>query len=132
MLCGGQKGIRSIIAPNGSGVTPVFLCFSGAHTISCGKNLPSSPDPIRATAYTICDRNHPMPNHPFGIVTENLMSQYQNSLPKDALFVKVTRTIARPITTTFKYIVPVDVTHIFPRQGDMPGNVKTTVTSQWG
>jgi hypothetical protein len=60
------------------------------------------------------------------------MSKYQDSLPKDALFVKVTRTIARPIATTFKYIVPVDVTHIFPRQGDMPGNVKTTVTSEWG
>ena len=29
-------------------------------------------------------------------------------------------------------IVPVDVTHIFPRQGDMPGNVKTTVTTDWG
>ena len=60
------------------------------------------------------------------------MSKYQNSLPKDALFVKVTRTIACPIASTFKYIVPVDVTHIFPRQGDMPGNVKTTVTSEWG
>ena len=60
------------------------------------------------------------------------MSKYQDSLSKDALFVKVTRTIACPIATTFKYIVPVDITHIFPRQGDMPGNVKTTVTSEWG
>ncbi len=60
------------------------------------------------------------------------MSRYQDSLPQDALFVKVTRTIARPVTETFQYIVPVDVTHIFPRQGDMPGNVNTTVTSDWG
>jgi hypothetical protein len=60
------------------------------------------------------------------------MSRYQGSLPKDALFVKVSRTIARPVADTFKYIVPVDVTHIFPRQGDMPGNVKTTVTTEWG
>ena len=60
------------------------------------------------------------------------MSRYQDSLPKDALFVKVTRTIARPVDETFKYVVPVDVTHIFPRQGDMPGNAKTTVTSDWG
>jgi Polyketide cyclase / dehydrase and lipid transport len=60
------------------------------------------------------------------------MARYQDSLPKDALFVKVTRTIARPVAETFEYIVPVDVTHIFPRQGDMPGNVKTTVTSDWG
>jgi Polyketide cyclase / dehydrase and lipid transport len=60
------------------------------------------------------------------------MTRYQDSLPKDALFVKVTRTIARPVAETFAYIVPVDVTHIFPRQGDMPGNVKTTVTSDWG
>jgi Polyketide cyclase / dehydrase and lipid transport len=61
-----------------------------------------------------------------------LMSRYQDSLPQGALFVKVTRTIARPVTETFQYIVPVDVTHIFPRQGEMPGNVKTTVTSDWG
>jgi hypothetical protein len=60
------------------------------------------------------------------------MSKYQDSLPNDSLFVKVTRTIACPIAATFKYIVPVDVTHIFPRQGDMPGNVKTTVTKEWG
>lgn len=60
------------------------------------------------------------------------MSKYQDSIAKDALFVKVTRTIACPIAKTFKYIVPVDVTHIFPRQGDMPGNVKTTVTTEWG
>ena len=60
------------------------------------------------------------------------MSKYQKSLHKDALFVKVTRTIACPITEAFKYIVPVDVTHIFPRQGEMPGNAKTTVTSEWG
>ena len=55
-----------------------------------------------------------------------------NALPKDALFVKVTRTIASPVADTFKYIVPVDVTHIFPRQGDMPGNVSATVTTEWG
>lgn len=60
------------------------------------------------------------------------MSKYQESLPKDALFVKVTRTISCPIAEAFKYIVPVDVTHIFPRQGEMPGNVKTTVTTEWG
>ena len=60
------------------------------------------------------------------------MSDFQTSLPKGALFVKVTRTIARPVTDTFAYIVPVDVTHIFPRQGDMPGNVSTTVTNEWG
>lgn len=41
------------------------------------------------------------------------MSKCQDSLPKDALFVKVTRTIARPFAKTFKYLVPVDVTHIF-------------------
>lgn len=60
------------------------------------------------------------------------MPSYQDSLPLNALFVKVTRTIARPIGETFKYVVPVDVTHIFPRQGDMPGNVSTTVTTEWG
>jgi len=60
------------------------------------------------------------------------MPTFQESLPRDALFVKVTRTIARPVPETFAYIVPVDVTHIFPRQGDMPGNVSTTVTTEWG
>jgi len=60
------------------------------------------------------------------------MSPYQESLPQGALFVKVTRTIARPVADAFTYIVPVDVTHIFPRQGEMPGNVKTTVTTEWG
>ena len=37
-----------------------------------------------------------------------------------------------PDATSFKYIVPAAVTHTFPRQGDMPGNVKTTVPSKWG
>jgi hypothetical protein len=60
------------------------------------------------------------------------MPTFQKSLPQDALFVKVTRTIARPVAETFAYIVPVDVTHIFPRKGDMPGNVSTTVTTEWG
>ncbi len=40
------------------------------------------------------------------------MPTFQKSLPQDALFVKVTRTIARPVPETFAYIVPVDVTHI--------------------
>jgi|EndMetStandDraft_6_1072998.scaffolds.fasta_scaffold140134_2 hypothetical protein len=60
------------------------------------------------------------------------MPTFQKSLPQDALFVKVTRTIARPVPEIFAYIVPVDVTHIFSRNGDMPGNVSTTVTTQWG
>jgi hypothetical protein len=38
------------------------------------------------------------------------MTRYQDTLPKDALFVKVTRTIARPVAETFAYIVPVDLT----------------------
>ncbi len=55
------------------------------------------------------------------------MPAFQKSLPQDSLFVKVTRTIARPVPD-----VPVDVAHIFPRNGDMPGNVSTTVTTEWG
>jgi hypothetical protein len=47
------------------------------------------------------------------------MTRYQDSLPKDALFVKVNRTIARPVAETFAYVVSVDVTHIFPRQGEI-------------
>ena len=45
---------------------------------------------------------------------------------------KVTRTINRPISEVFKYIVPVDIPHIFPRQGSAPGVVANTVTTDWG
>lgn len=54
------------------------------------------------------------------------------SVPAGAPFVKVSRTIACPAAKAFAYIVPVDLTHIFPAMGDMPGIAATTVPTGWG
>jgi hypothetical protein len=54
------------------------------------------------------------------------------TFPANATVAKVTRTINRPITEVFKYIVPVSIPHIFPRQGEAPGVAATTITSDWG
>ena len=54
------------------------------------------------------------------------------SVPADAPFVKASRTIACPAAKAFAYIVPVDLTHIFPAMGDMPGIAATTVPIGWG
>ena len=60
------------------------------------------------------------------------MSDLQSSLSSGAVVAKVTRTINRPVSTVFNYIVPVDIPHIFPRQGNAPGVVANTVTTDWG
>jgi hypothetical protein len=48
-----------------------------------------------------------------------------------APFVKVTRTIYRPLVEIFLPIVESDVTHIFPPRGDQPGTVSTTISKGW-
>ena len=60
------------------------------------------------------------------------MTVTQDSSSSEAIVAKVTRTINRPISEVFKYIVPVDIPHIFPRQGSAPGVVANTVTTDWG
>ena len=60
------------------------------------------------------------------------MAMKQNSPSSQAVVAKVTRTINQPISAVFKYIVPVDIPHIFPRQGAAPGVVANTVTTEWG
>jgi hypothetical protein len=50
----------------------------------------------------------------------------------DHPYVKVSRTINRPAAEAFSYIVPVDLTRIFPRQGDAPGIASATITDDWG
>jgi hypothetical protein len=52
--------------------------------------------------------------------------------PPNSTIAKVTRTINRPITEVFNYIVPVSIPHIFPRQGEAAGVAATTITSDWG
>jgi hypothetical protein len=52
--------------------------------------------------------------------------------PPNATVAKVTRTINRPITEVFDYIVPVSIPHIFPRSGEAAGVAATTITSDWG
>ena len=54
------------------------------------------------------------------------------SIPDGAPFVKVTRTINRPLQETFDYIINVDLTHIFPLIGNVPGVVSTTIDKEWG
>ena len=41
------------------------------------------------------------------------MTVTQDSSSSEAIVAKVTRTINRPISEVFKYIVPVDIPHIF-------------------
>ena len=60
------------------------------------------------------------------------MPEIRESLSSGSIFAKVTRTINRPVSEVFKYIVPVDIPHIFPRQGAAPGVVANTVTADWG
>jgi hypothetical protein len=52
--------------------------------------------------------------------------------PPNATVAKVTRTINRPITEVFNYIVPVSIPHIFPRSGEAAGVAATTITTDWG
>lgn len=60
------------------------------------------------------------------------MVTIQKSTSSQDIVAKVTRTINHPISEVFKYIVPVDIPHIFPRQGSAPGVVANTVTTDWG
>jgi hypothetical protein len=60
------------------------------------------------------------------------MTEIRNLLSSGSIFAKVTRTINRPVFEVFNYIVPVDIPHIFPRQGAAPGVVANTVTTDWG
>jgi hypothetical protein len=53
-------------------------------------------------------------------------------IPAGAPFVKVTRTINRPVKETFEHVINVDLTHIFPRVGSSPGIVSTTISDEWG
>jgi hypothetical protein len=59
------------------------------------------------------------------------MSKSQN-FPLNSTVAKVTRTINRPVSEVFNYIVPVSIPHIFPRQGEAAGVAATTITSDWG
>lgn len=49
--------------------------------------------------------------------TSEFMPTEQIEIPEGASFVKVTRTINRPITTIFDCIIDVELTRIFPRGG---------------
>lgn len=60
------------------------------------------------------------------------MTEIHNLPSSGSIFAKVTRTINRPVSEVFNYIVPVDIPHIFPRQGAAPGVVANTVTTDWG
>jgi Polyketide cyclase / dehydrase and lipid transport len=60
------------------------------------------------------------------------MAINQQPGPSLAIVAKVTRTINQPVSDVFSYIVPVDIPHIFPRQGLAPGVVANTVTTEWG
>jgi len=53
-------------------------------------------------------------------------------IPDGTPFVKVTRTINRPIQQTFDYIITVDLTHIFPPIGNVPGVASTSISKEWG
>ena len=53
-------------------------------------------------------------------------------IPDGAPFVKVTRTINRPIQQTFDYIITIDLTHIFPPIGNVPGVASTSIDKEWG
>ena len=44
----------------------------------------------------------------------------------------MTRTINRPIQQTFDYIITIDLTHIFPPIGNVPGVASTSISKEWG
>jgi hypothetical protein len=46
-------------------------------------------------------------------------------------FVKVSRTIYAPIGDVFDYVIPVDLTHIFPPEEKAPGIVNSTIGKGW-
>ena len=46
-------------------------------------------------------------------------------------FLKVTRTVNRPIKDVFEYAMDADLPHLFPRSSEAPGPVSTTVPNGW-
>lgn len=55
-----------------------------------------------------------------------------NDAKSTVTLAKVTRTINRPLSEVFRYIVSVSIPPIFPRYDEAPGVVSTSITSEWG
>ena len=59
------------------------------------------------------------------------MTTDNTSIGADVPFLKVTRTVNRPIKDVYEHMIEADLPRIFPRTSETPGLVSTTVPKGW-